>query len=428
MQPYKEPEPHIDDTSPSLPIRPADLNLTVDPHATQSWRRTAGWLSLLGAAVLTFAAALLLLLPDDRPEPLPTQEPAETQQVLSITDVPPPTQDVAPPVVIQGPTALPTLDPLALQDLLLTPVQVLGADLPGAFNGARYDPFTTIPDRPRSEFLTYVAVRGDTISGVARRFGLADETIAWCNKHSILLVLRPGDELNIAPTDGACHTVIGTQGKTITDIARDYGVSDPYVIIDSPYNNLFGISPETVLPSGTRLFIPGGEGPLITWNPGYVEETTAGSGSGGGGGITYVTFAPGQAGSCGRVPVAGGSFWTNPLPNGTWIRGYYPGHTGIDLAAAEGTPIYAANGGPVLFAGFSAWGYGNTVVLAHGGSLSTLYAHMSSLAVRCGDNVVAGQIIGYVGSTGNSTGPHLHFEIRFNGQPHDPTGTPGIGW
>lgn len=95
-------------------------------------------------------------------------------------------------------------------------------------------------------------------------------------------------------------------------------------------------------------------------------------------------------------------------------------HTGIDLAAPYGTPIVAAKAGRVEVAGWSSWGYGFHVVLDHGGGLETLYAHMSRIAVRPGEWVEAGQVIGYVGSTGWSTGPHLHFEVRVNGLVKNP--------
>ncbi len=173
-----------------------------------------------------------------------------------------------------------------------------------------------------------------------------------------------------------------------------------------PANELSDISPETLLPSGKRLFIPGGLGSIITWNA-PVEEDSSGN---------VIAFARGHPNSCGTV-AGGGTFWSNPLPNGTYVRGFYAGHSGIDLAAPTGTPVLAANGGPILYAGWNSWGYGNTVVIGHG-PISTLYGHMNSLAVRCGNFVAAGQVIGYVGSSGNSSGPHLHFEIRYRNQPH----------
>ena len=94
-------------------------------------------------------------------------------------------------------------------------------------------------------------------------------------------------------------------------------------------------------------------------------------------------------------------------------------HEGIDLGAAYGTPIRAAASGTVIYCGWES-GYGNLTVIDHGGNLATAYGHQSSIAVSCGQTVAQGQVIGYVGSTGHSTGPHLHFEVRVNGNPVDP--------
>jgi murein DD-endopeptidase MepM/ murein hydrolase activator NlpD len=101
------------------------------------------------------------------------------------------------------------------------------------------------------------------------------------------------------------------------------------------------------------------------------------------------------------------------------ILHYYRMHTGVDMAAAYGEPIHACRGGTVVLAGPNG-GYGNCVVIDHGGGMATLYAHQSRLAVSVGDHVDAGDVIGYVGSSGMSTGPHLHFEVRLSGNPVDP--------
>ncbi len=101
------------------------------------------------------------------------------------------------------------------------------------------------------------------------------------------------------------------------------------------------------------------------------------------------------------------------------ILGYVRMHTGVDFTAAYGQEIRAAQSGRVIIAGWFG-GYGNAIVIDHGGGVSTLYGHQSELAVGYGQSVAAGDVIGYVGSTGLSTGPHLHFEVRINGGAVDP--------
>jgi len=375
--------------------------------ATSRWRRLAGWLCLLCAICLTFTAALLVVTAP----PISRASEAAATQVLAepTATLLPATRIAAAPTQASGLIAQPTLSAEQILGLLAT----LPEAEPG---GPRYDPFTIIPNRVRSKMTTYLAKRGDSVNAIAARYGLQPESIAWCNNHELAQIVRPGDSVNIPPEDGACHTVLRAQGKDVREIAAQYGVDDPYLVIEAPANNLPDVSPETLLPSNTHLFIPGGEGPFITWNA-PVQQDGAGN---------VVAFDPQSPYSCGSR-YGGGTWWTNPLPNGTWVRGFYAGHSGIDIAANVGTPIYAANGGPILYAGWNNWGYGNTVVIGHG-AFSTLYGHMSSIVVRCGQSVAAGQVIGYVGSTGNSSGPHLHFELRYLNQPRNPSATAGIGW
>ncbi len=105
-----------------------------------------------------------------------------------------------------------------------------------------------------------------------------------------------------------------------------------------------------------------------------------------------------------------------------WLSGtdYTALHLGVDLAAAVGQPVFAADSGVVTFAGWSNWGYGNMVMLDHGNGWTTLYSHFSQWNVSCGQSVNKGQIVGLAGSTGNSTGPHLHFEMNFQGSRPNP--------
>ncbi len=406
-------EPPIDplaDTNPSLTMRPVE----VDNRPTDQWQRRAGFLSLLIAAGLTAATTLLLISPSDT-SPMPNIPP----ESFETTVTPFPTNEPQPTNIVQqvDPNLIPTLPPDVLASLLSMPV------VAASNNGISvvrdiYNPFTIIPDRPRSEVIQYTAVQGDTIYSIAERFGLQPVSIGWSNPRRYIQVLRPGDVLNIPPVEGIYHQVVGS--RTIAEIASDYRGSDPYVIIDSEYNDLFGTPPDTILPSGTWIFVPGGRAEDITWNPGVqVEQEGPRRG--------YVSvFAPGDPGSCGNVNnPGGGAGWSNPLPSGTWMRGFDGIHTGVDLAAPIGTPIQAANSGAVIFAGWNSWGYGNTVVLAHGPFL-TLYGHMNSISVGCGQLVSVGQSVGTVGSTGNSSGPHLHFEIRNGDTPSDPSATIGF--
>lgn len=398
----------------------------VSPYPRQretlpAWRRLLGWLSLLGAAGLTVAAVLLIVAAPAPGANEADEAAAPARATTPPTNLPGPTPSATPTPLTasesaDSPGELPTLSITQIAKLLAMPPPPIDERRALETTGVGFDPFTIIPHRTRSQMTSYTVARGDTMNAIAERFGLSRETLAWCNDYRLALVLHPGDQVAIPPSDGACHTVLATQGKDIRAIAAQYNVDDPYAIIDAAANGLPDIAPETLLPSATFLFIPGGQGSIITWNA-PVEQDAAGN---------VIAFAPGQAGSCGAVG-GGGTFWTNPLPNGAFVRGFYAGHSGIDISAATGTPILAANGGPVLYAGWNSWGYGNTAVIGHG-PFSTLYGHMSSLAVRCGQRVAAGQVIGYVGSTGNSSGPHLHFEIRHLNQPQDPRQTPGIGW
>lgn len=411
-------EPPIDplaDTNPSLSIRKVQIDAGED---TAPWRRTIGLLSLIGAALLTVATTVILLLPNP-PTPLqPTAIAPTSANVMGATAIPTNTLVLATPVPVNVPPGAPTIGPDMVQALLQATPQNLDVMNPLIIQRDNFSPFTFIKqDRPRSETIQYTAVTGDTIYTIAQRFKITPETIAWSNKRSIALVLRPGDVINIPPADGVYLQVVGT--KTLKEWADQYKVSDPYTIIDSEYNNLSGATPDTVPASGTYFFIPGGKGEDITWNPGITVESTGNSARQG-----FVTsFAPGDPGSCGNVQnPGGGAAWINPLPNGTYVRGFSIIHTGVDRAAPPGTSVRAANSGAVIFAGWNSWGYGNLIVLAHGPFL-TLYGHLSSIAVRCGQLIPAGSVIGGVGSTGNSSGPHLHFEIRYGQTPQDPCAT-----
>ncbi len=406
--PFRDGEPlpdHLADTGPMKSIR--------DAGRLPAWRRAVGLFSLLGAAALTVATLVLVFGPPVQPTPvaLPTEVPA-TATVPPPTLTPVPSQN-ADSQTIQTVVVLPTLDPNQVPSLLATPMSAPDGGFVRAIRNV-YQPYTIIPERKRSGVEQYTVVNGDTIFTIAERYGLKPETIVWGNDHSLVDGLRPGKVINILPVDGVYYIV--QKDETIADIAKRFLV-DPYTIIDADYNDLFGKKPEDTLPSSTRVVIPGGTREQITWTP--VVQRVAGSGGAGG---EKISFAPGEAGSCGLVGNPGGSGgWSPPLTTAyTWMRGFSAVHSGVDLSTPLGTPVHAAQGGTVIFAGWTNWGYGNTVVLAHG-AFTTLYGHLSSVAVGCGQGVGAGQVIAYSGSSGNSTGPHLHFEIRYLDVPQDPT-------
>jgi murein DD-endopeptidase MepM/ murein hydrolase activator NlpD len=409
-------EPPVDHLADTSPIPAAS------ERAVPAWGRAVGAISLLLALALTVATLIIALLPVEEGgiQPAPAN-PALQPAVDPAIPAEAPTEAVAQPTA-QAPEIadaafsipmLPTLAPEAAAALLAAPVQV---DDRGQTLLVRdvYQPFTIIPDRPRSGVEQYEVVAGDTIFSIAERFGLKPESIAWSNDRSIIGGLRPGRIINIPPVDGALYTVPAQE--TIQQIANRFRV-DPYVIIDSEFNDFFGMTPETLLPSGTMVVVPGGEAEQISWNP-VVERVEGPAGRPG-----SISFSPGDPGSCGLVENPGGSGgWSNPL-SGTpyqWARGFTSFHTGVDLAAPPGTPVKAAQGGAVIFAGWNSYGYGYAIVLAHG-PFTTVYGHLSAINVGCRQIVSAGQVIGAVGSTGNSSGPHLHFEIRYNDVPQDPT-------
>ena len=348
-------------------------------------------------ALIVISAALIAALPTRpligiAPTPLPSDTPSPT-----------PTATPRPP--------LPTPSLRTLEGLAEMPV----FDRSGSALMRAMQPFTFSPDRPRDEVLIYTVQPGDTLWTIAEKFNLKMDSLFWANREALpdVHMLRVGLELNILPVDGVYHTANGKE--TLQEIASRFSVA-PEVIIDSVYNDLVSFAPEDAPPAGTRIVIPGGVDDYAdwVWRPPAVEVATAGG--------PQVNFAPGHPGSCGLVPsgVGGDGTFRSPLP---W---YYVGwtfqdwHRGIDLMAQEGTPVYAADPGVVIFAGWNTWGYGNLLVVSHGNGWTTYYAHLSYLWVGCGSFVNAGQLIGEVGTTGRSSGPHLHFEIRQNGEPLNP--------
>ena len=267
---------------------------------------------------------------------------------------------------------------------------------------------TTIPSRPRTDVIVYTVVEGDTIFGIAEKFGLKPETILWGNTYTLgdnphnLIV---GQELEILPIDGTYHR--WSAGEGLNGVAKGYSVP-PEDIINWPGNNL---DPNTLgdwanpnIEAGTMLVVPGGERAFVTWSAPRISRSDPG---------VARLLGPGFCGTVVDGAVGIGAFiWPS---NNHYLSGYdyspATNHYGIDVAGKMGDALYASDNGVVVYAGWNNHGYGNVVVIDHGGGWQTLYAHMSAISVICGQSVFQGSVIGSIGSTGNSSGPHLHFEM-----------------
>lgn len=267
---------------------------------------------------------------------------------------------------------------------------------------------TTIPTRPRTEVVTYIVEGGDTIFGIAEKFGLKPESILWGNTYTLgddPHNLRPGQELSILPLDGTYHK--WSAGEGLNGVARGYDVT-PEDIINWPGNHL---NPETLgdwsnpkIEPGTMLVVPGGQRDFVTWSAPRISRENPG---------VAKLLGPGFCGTVVDGAVGTDTFvW--PM-NNHFLSGYdySPGtnHRGIDIAGSLGDPVYAADNGVVVYSGWNNHGYGNVIVIDHGNGWQTLYAHLSYVGVGCGQSVYQGGVIGSNGSTGNSSGPHLHFEM-----------------
>ncbi len=257
-------------------------------------------------------------------------------------------------------------------------------------------PHTIIPDRTVvvEEVKTYIVQPGDTIYGIADQFGLSPETIQWANPalEDNPDLLSVGQELTILPVNGVYHQV--GSDDTIEVIASTFK-ANPETIINYHLNELDPENP--VIQVGQWLIVPGGIKP---YKPKYVSVAHAN--------------APQSAQS------GTGTFqWP---ANGTITQEFWSGHRALDIGAWTGAPIYAADSGYVTAAQWDDTGYGRMIIIDHGNGFKTLYAHLSVLYASVGDEVTQGQQIGEMGSTGNSTGPHLHFEVILNGVQRNPWG------
>lgn len=241
----------------------------------------------------------------------------------------------------------------------------------------------------RQSATDYIVQEGDTISVIADKFGLRSSTILWENDLGEYSIIKPGQNLVIPPINGLTHVV--KKGETLLAIAKKYE-SDTDKIIN--YNNLVNADDVSI---GQKLFIPDGvkEPPP----PPPVPKRSA-----------IASFIiPDSA------PIVSSTRMLWPTDSKRITQYYSWSHHGLDIGGRTTNYIYASDDGTVSVAKYSGWnsGYGTHIMIDHGNSKKTLYGHLSKNFVQVGEKVKKGQVIGMMGTTGRSTGVHLHFEVRF---------------
>ena len=267
---------------------------------------------------------------------------------------------------------------------------------------------TILPARPRFDVVSYTVEQGDTIFGIAEKFNLKPSTLLWGNYMTLQdnpHFLKPGMDLNILPQDGTYYQWTAADG--LNGVAKYFKVT-PEEIINWPGNRLdaatLGDYSKPNIPPGTMLFVPGGTREFITWSAPRITRSDP---------AVARVLGPGYCGTIGDGAVGTGTFiWPAPQHH---VSGYNyspeTNHAAIDIGGYVGEAIFASDNGVVVYSGWNDHGYGYMIVIDHGG-WQTLYAHLSAINAICGQSVFQGDVIGALGNTGNSSGPHLHFEMR----------------
>jgi LysM repeat protein len=274
---------------------------------------------------------------------------------------------------------------------------------------------TIIPSRPRVEVITYTVQTGDTLFSIAANFSLKPETMLWGN-YDVLNdnphLLKPKQVLNILPVNGVYYE--WQEGDTLEGVAAFFK-TDSQAIINYPGNfldltevgeNGAGIKP------GDWIIIPGGRRAIKDWGPPAITRQNPAS-------ARY--YGEGYCGNVYEGAIGTGTFIWPTTEHFISGNNYDPNvHPAIDIGGQEGNPIFATDSGVVVYAGWSDYGYGYLIVIDHGNGWQSAYAHLSAVGVSCGQSVYQGGTIGALGTTGNSTGPHLHFELAINGAKVNP--------
>ncbi len=298
--------------------------------------------------------------------------------------------------IIEGPIELPSYEGIAPVEGL-SPAANTKRSVPAAVSGSRY------------EFSTYEVKAGDSIYSIAEAFGLKPASLLWTNYETLLdnpAFILPGQVLNVPPIDGVLWPWV--KGNGLNKFSETLGVT-PEDIINWPGNNLsmdtIGDFADPNIAEGTKIFVPGGKREFVDQFLVLIQRDAPAESAIWGEGKCAIT----------DIGPLGTSTYVWPTTE-TRISGYEwtpdVGHYGIDIGGKKGNPILTVDNGVVVYAGWSTWGYGNVVVVDHGNDLQSIYAHLDTIAVTCNQSIYQGDTIGTMGSTGNSSGPHLHFEIR----------------
>lgn len=253
-----------------------------------------------------------------------------------------------------------------------------------------------IENEPQNtQISTYKVQKGDNLENIAKMFDVSVNTIVWANDLNRKAVLQEGQNLTILPISGVKYTI--KKGDTLISIAKKLGADLDEI---TRFNDM---SDKSILIPGTDIIIPD------------IESHTN---PGGGDGLNYAALGSTQSNSPpssvrGANAPSYPGYYMRPISGGTITQGLH-GYNAVDIGAESGTPIYAAATGTVIVSNTGGWhgGYGNYVVISHSNGTQTLYAHTLKNLVSAGDIVKKGQIIAQVGSTGKSTGSHLHFEVH----------------
>ena len=339
------------------------------------------------------------------PEPTPVPVVAETQQPAPSPTAPETATAVPTPAApMESPTAAPTPasePPIAVPTL--APTQAPPPS-PTPMPSRTPVPRTPTPQAVPATGTTYVVQAGDTLWSIASRHGVDLARLRAVNQIGEDNAIRVGQTLQIPRTDGIGGATVGVD--LLSDVARDYGVP-----------------PSTVAEASSRLSASapsrGDVQAIAGTNSRAAGASTGASASGGAGAAVPAASLSGELRSASRSPSSAARLrW--PALGGISTFFGEEGHSGLDIMGSMGQPVTAASAGTVSYVTKGDGPYGWRIDVDHGSGMTTVYAHLSEIGVKVGDQVSTGQRIGAVGNTGLSTGPHLHFEVRLGGSVVDP--------